>query len=187
MTAAPSEDRALLAQVQRGDEQALAELYDRYSPLLYSVALRILRRPADAEDAVQDAWLQVWRLAASYDPARGALAAWLLTVVRTRALDRLRGLTTRGRAEARVEPEGHVAPIEDPAKRAGERQMGGRVREALAQLSDSQRQVLEIAYFEGLPQSEIAARVGAPLGTVKSWTRQGLQKLRELLPQEEWV
>ena len=187
MTTTQPDDRALLERVRRGDEQALAALYDRYTPLLYSVALRILRRPADAEDAVQDAWLQVWKRASSYDPGRGALAAWLLTVVRTRALDRYRSLASRGRAESRVEAEDQVAPIEDPTRRASERQVGGRVREALAQLNASQRQVLEIAYFEGLAQSEIAERVGAPLGTVKSWTRQGLMKLRELLPQEEWA
>jgi len=187
MTPMQTDDRALLERVQQGDEQALAALYDRYTPLLYGVALRILRRTADAEDAVQDAWLQVWKRAASYDPSRGAFAAWLLTVVRTRALDRYRSLASRGRAESRVELESQVAPIEDPTHRASQSQIGGRVREALAQLSAPQRQVLEIAYFEGLAQSEIAERVGAPLGTVKSWTRQGLMRLRELLPQEEWV
>ena len=108
-------------------------------------------------------------------------------MVRTRALDRYRSLASRGRAESRVEPEDQVAPIEDPTRRASQTQLGGRVREALAQLTAQQRQVLEIAYFEGLPQTEIAQRIGAPLGTVKSWTRQGLSRLRELLPQEEWV
>jgi len=179
-------DHRSLLRVQEGDSRALEELYDRYTPLLYPVAFRILRRAADAEDALQEAWLQVWRRAVTYDPRRGTVAAWLLTVARTRALDRYRSLAARGRAESSVDPEAGARPPE-PSASAVHAQLGERVRSALAQLQPQQRQVLEIAYFEGLSQSEVAARLDAPLGTVKSWTRQGLLRLREILPQEEWM
>ena len=178
---------ALLERVQAGDEQALAEMYDRFTPMLYPVALRILRRAADAEDAVQDAWMQVWKRSATYDPSRGAVAAWLLTVVRSRALDRYRSMASRSRAEGKVHPNEQMTPPADPAASAVTGQIGTRVRAALTQLEPQQRQVLEIAYFEGLSQSEIAERLKAPLGTVKSWTRQGLMRLRELVPQEGWA
>lgn len=184
---APPDDATLLARVQAGDEPALAALYDRWTPLLYPIALRILRRPADAEDAVQDVWLQVWRRAATWDAGRGSVGAWLVMTTRSRALDRFRSLASRARAETRPEAEAPVAPAPDPAAGAAVSQLGERVRAALAQLPAPQRQVLEIAYFEGLSQSEIAGRIGAPLGTVKSWTRQGLTRLRELVPQEEWA
>lgn len=179
-------DLDCLRRIQAGDSAALGELYDRYTPLLYALVLRILRSPADAEDALQEAWVQVWKRAASFDPARGSVGAWLTTVARTRALDRYRSMRSRTTAETKVEPDS-IAPPPDPGAEAGLSQLGGRVREALGALTPQQRQVLEIAYFEGLSQTEIASRVGAPLGTVKSWTRQGLMRLKELLPQEEWA
>ncbi len=175
-----------LLRIQSGDTRALAELYDRYTPLLFPVCHRILRVPAEAEDALQEAWLQVWKRAASYDARRGSVAAWLVTVARSRALDRWRSLASRRNAETGAEQEPVMPPV-DPTRDAAHGQWSERVRAALAQLDPKQRQVIEIAYFQGLSQSEIAARIGAPLGTVKSWTRQGLVRLRELLPQEEWV
>src|SRR5213593_1770068 len=147
-------DIQCLTRLQRGDTRALAELYDRYTPLLYSVALRILRSGADAEDAVQDTWVQVFKRAATFDARRGPVAAWLLTVTRTRALDRYRSLASRRGVESRVDPD-LGPPPEDPAASASSRQLGQRVRGALAALEPQQRQVLEIAYFEGLSQSEI--------------------------------
>jgi len=168
-----------------GDQGALAELYDRYCPLLYPVTLRILRSPGDAEDAVQQAWMQVWRSAASYDERRGTVAAWLLTMGRTRALDLYRSLSARRRAETADPAPRSASP--DPLADTAQGQLEQRVRQALDALAPQQRQVLEIAYFEGLSQSEIAERLDAPLGTVKSWTRQGLMRLKELLPEEEWV
>lgn len=180
------QDRRCLERVQAGDQRALAELYGRHTPLLYSVALRILKSPADAEDVLQEAWLQVWKRAGSFDPKRGSAVAWLLTVARTRAIDRYRSKASRGRAESSVDPEPLTPPV-DPSATAGRSQLRDRVRQAFEQLSPEQRRVLEIAYFQGLSQTEIAELVKAPLGTVKSWTRQGLTRLRELLPQEEWV
>jgi RNA polymerase sigma-70 factor (ECF subfamily) len=179
-------DIQCLKGVQAGQSRALAELYDRYTPLLYPLVLRILRSAADAEDALQDAWIQVWKRAATYDPRRGSVAAWLLTVARTRALDRYRSKSARDRAESSVDPEPPSRPA-DPPVSAFQGQLGERVRHALGTLTPQQREVLETAYFGGLSQSEIADRLGAPLGTVKSWTRQALSKLRELLPQEEWI
>ena len=179
-------DQHCLRRVGAGDSSALAELNDRYGSLIYSVALRILRSSADAEDAVQQAWVQVWRSAGTYDSRRGTVAAWLLTLGRTRALDLYRSLGSRRRAETRIEAAPVSAPS-DPATDTARGQLGSRVREALDTLTPQQRQVLEIAYFEGLSQSEIAQRLQAPLGTVKSWTRQGLTRLKGLLPEEEWA
>src|SRR5262245_12477326 len=179
-------DLESVRRIQAGDQRALAELYDRYTPLVYPVALRILRNAADAEEVVQQSWLQIWKGAAGYDARRGAVAAWLLTVVRSRALDRYRSVAARRRAEERVDPEPLVPP-EEPTVSATRRELSERVKQALSALSQPQRQALEIAYFEGLSQSEVAERLKTPLGTVKSWTRQGLSRLRELLPREEWV
>ncbi len=179
-------DVQCLRRLSGGDQGALEELYDCYCPLLYPVALRILRSPADAEDAVQQAWLQVWKSAGMYDPRRGTVAAWLLTMGRTRALDLYRSLAARKRAETAADPEPKSKPP-DPAADTVQGQLSQRVRKALESLMPQQRQVLEIAYFEGLSQSEIAERLEAPLGTIKSWTRQGLMKLKELMPEEEWV
>lgn len=179
-------DLQCMRRVQAGDSVALAELYDRYTPMLYPVALRILRSSSEAEDAIQDAWVQVWKRAASYDPRRGNVGAWLMTVARTRALDRYRSLASRSRAETASENEPRGGPA-DPATEVVQVDVSERVRAALGRLQPQQRQVLEIAYFEGLSQSEIAERLQSPLGTVKSWTRQGLMRLRELLPEQEWV
>jgi RNA polymerase sigma-70 factor (ECF subfamily) len=180
------DDLRCLRRVSGGDASALAELYDRYGSLTYGVALRILRGSADAEDAVQQAWVQIWKSAGSYDPRRGNVAAWIVTVGRTRALDLYRSLGSRRRAETNVEAAPPATPA-DPASDTALVQLGARVREALDALAPQQRQVLEIAYFEGLSQSQIAERLKAPLGTVKSWTRQGLMRLKELLPQGEWA
>jgi RNA polymerase sigma-70 factor (ECF subfamily) len=180
------DDRVCLRRVSEGDKSALAELYDRYGSLAYSVALRILRSSADAEDAVQQAWVQVWKSARSYDSRRGSVAAWILTIGRSRALDLYRSLGSRRRAESHDDVDPPAAPA-DPVAGMALGQLGTRVRDALNELAPQQRQVLEIAYFEGLSQSQIAERLKAPLGTVKSWTRQGLMRLKELLPQEEWA
>jgi RNA polymerase sigma-70 factor, ECF subfamily len=180
-------DRSCMNRVRGGDMRALEELYDRHSGLLYSAALRILGRAADAEEVLQEAWLQAWNKAESFDPARGAVAAWLLTLVRSRAIDRLRSRASRQRVEQVVADAPPVQQAEEPPATVEQRQLQVKVTAALETLGPQQRQVLELAYFGGLSQSEIAARLDAPLGTVKSWTRQGLLRLRELLPEEEWV
>ena len=119
-------------------------------------------------------------------PRRGPVVAWLLTMVRSRALDLARSTASRRRAEDAVEAESPDPPP-DPSDSAERRTLREKITQAMSDLSDDQRRVLEIAYFEGLSQSEVATRIGAPLGTVKSWTRQGLERLREILPQQEWM
>ena len=172
--------------LRAGDMKALEELYDRHSPLLYSMVVRIVGHAHDAEEVLQDTWLQVWKRSESYDPSRGAVAAWLLTLARSRAIDRLRSRASRRRVEQAAEAEPGAA-AEEASVSAEQRQMHASVTGALATLAPQQREVLELAYFGGLSQSEIAARTGAPLGTVKSWTRQALARLRELVPQEDWA
>jgi RNA polymerase sigma-70 factor (ECF subfamily) len=180
------QDLRCIERLRLGDESALGELYDRYTPLLYPVALRILGNATDAEDALQHAWLQAWRGASSYDSSRGTVAGWLLTMARTRALDLHRSRGARLRAEEAPFAPAPVAPP-DPTLDAEHSGLRAQLARALDALEPAQRQVLEIAYFDGLSQSEIATRLGAPLGTVKSWTRQGLQKLRAQMPKEEWT
>ncbi|MEW6775726.1 MAG: sigma-70 family RNA polymerase sigma factor [Bdellovibrionota bacterium] len=184
-------DMECVLRVQAGDESALAEAYDRFTPLLFPVALRILRRPSDAEDVLQEVWMQVWKGAAHYDPRRGTVAAWLLTIARSRALDKYRSLSSRRAAEDAAGDEPSFSPggdpPPDPSAGASHKQLSEKVRSALASLKDEQRRALEIAYFEGLSQSEVAERMKAPLGTVKSWMRQGLLKLRELVPPEDFL
>jgi RNA polymerase sigma-70 factor (ECF subfamily) len=179
-------DLRCIERLRLGDESALGELYDRYTPLLFPVTLRILGNATDAEDALQHAWLQAWRSASSYDSSRGTVAGWLLTMARTRALDMRRSRVSRLRAEEAPYVPAPASPV-SPSHGAEHTSLRLRLAQALESLEPAQRQVLEIAYFEGLSQSEIAARLGAPLGTVKSWTRQGLQKLRAQMPKEEWT
>ena len=181
------DDRSCMNRVRAGDMRALEELYDRHSGLLFSAAVRILGRAADAEEVLQEAWLQAWNRAETYDAARGAVVAWLLTLVRSRAIDRLRSRASRQRVEQVIADDPPMQAAPEPPATVAQRQLQTRVTAALSELGAQQRQVLELAYFGGLSQSEIASQLGAPLGTVKSWTRQGLLRLRELLPEEEWA
>ncbi len=180
-------DRRCLERVADGDSTALAELYDHHADLLYSLALRIVGSASDAEEVLQDTWTQAWRNARSYDAARGAVGAWLVTIARSRALDRVRSLGSRRRAESAASTEAAAAPpppAADPAAGYARRSLAENVAAAITTLGAPQRQVVELAYFEGLSQSEIAVRLNAPLGTVKSWTRQALLRLRERVPME---
>ena len=178
-------DRSCVSRMRAGDTQALEELYDRHTPMLYGLVLRIVGRVADAEEVMQDTWLQAWGRAATWDPQRGTVAGWLVTLARSRAIDRLRSVGSRQRAETTAPPPEAAISADEPAANAAQRQRQERLSAALATLTPRQREVLELGYFAGLSQSEIAARIGAPLGSVKSWTRQGLMRMRELVPQEE--
>lgn len=172
-------DEAILALVSRGDEAALGALYDRFGRPAYRLALRILRDPALAEDAVQDAFLAVWRTAASYRPDRAKASTWVLTLVHRRAVDLVRR-EERRRADPLDEtfdPAGDERTDDEAASREQRR----RVQQALAQLAPDQRQALELAYYGGLSQSQIAERLGVPLGTVKSRMFSGLGRLRDIL------
>ncbi len=171
-------DEALLALVSRSDDDALAELYGRYGRIAYGLALRILRDRALAEDAVQDAFLGVWRSARSFLGERAKPSTWILTLVHRRAVDLVRREERR-----RGEPLDVVA---DPAgastdEEASLRQRRHAVQAALRQLPDDQREALELAYYGGFTQSELAERLGQPLGTIKSRMFTGLRRLRDLL------
>lgn len=186
MQAQPSEisDNELLYAIRRGDEQALAAIYDRYRLILFGLVLRILHDRQEAEDVLQETVLQVWRRAADFDEARGRVFTWLVTIARSRALDRLRVLGSRARLADEVVAHsvgGEAAG--DAAEDALKSEQGAIVREALRELPEEQRRALFLAYFEGLTQTEISARLGEPLGTVKTRIRSGLMKLRELLRQ----
>jgi RNA polymerase sigma factor (sigma-70 family) len=173
-------DEALVALVARGDEQALAELYDRVSRIAYGLALRVLRDERHAEDAVQEAFLQVWRSAATFRAERAKASTWILTLVHRRAVDLVRREERRQADPLTDELEPGQAPeqTEEAAWLRFERE---RVQTALKQLPDVQREALELAYYGGFSQSELADRLGVPLGTIKSRMFAGLARLRELL------
>lgn len=175
-------DEDLVAAVARGDDSALAQLYDRYARPAYGLALRILRDPTLAQDAVQDAFLAVWRTAAAFDPERGRAQTWLLTLVHRRAVDVVR---REQRRRAGPLPEQLTEPAEGGTDEAADlRDRRRRVQAALARLADDQRQALELAYYGGLSQSELAEHLGVPLGTIKSRMYVALARLRELLDEE---
>ena len=184
----PTPDRVLVARMAAGDDRALGELYDRHAATAYALALAIVGERADAEEVVADAFGQMWRTSAQFDPARGSVPAWLATITRTRALDLLRARGRRARAierAAAVGDAGFATPLAgggDAPDRGVERAEARRlVTRSLAELPEPQRRVLELAYFGGLTQSEIAAALREPLGTVKTRMRAGLEKLRGLL------
>jgi RNA polymerase sigma-70 factor, ECF subfamily len=166
----------LIDRITRGDSGALRALYDRCAPRALAIAQRVLGMRAEAEEVVQETFIQIWRRSATYDFRRGGAMAWVVTIARSRAIDRLRARAAADRAEARLEevdPPEATAPLEA----AEQRQLRERMRGALAALPEEQRSVLELAYFQGLTQSEIAARLGSPLGTVKTRVRLGLARL----------
>jgi RNA polymerase sigma-70 factor (ECF subfamily) len=179
-----AEDAELLRAVARGDEAAFARVYDRYSAILLGLMLRILRSRPEAEDVLQEVFLQVWQQARSFDPARGRAFTWLATLARSRAIDRLRAVDSRERAAQRSAEEGRP-PAEERQGGAEEdairAERAEAVRVALAELPEEQRQVLVLAYLDGMSQSEIAAAKNQPLGTVKTRTRTGLKRLSEAL------
>jgi RNA polymerase sigma-70 factor (ECF subfamily) len=168
------DDAALLAEVQRGDEQAMAVLFDRYSRIVYSVALRVLRDPAAAEDVLQEIFMQIWRNPGGFVAARGTLGGWLAVVARNRSIDALR----RRRPTEQVEEMGLSTGI-DLAYEAERNSLVERARGVLHTLPAEQRKTLEMAFFDGLTHTEIAEMTGDPLGTVKTRIRSALMALRK--------
>ena len=162
------------------DEAALAQLYDRYRVIVFGLLMRILNNREEAEDVLQEVFLQVWRKAGDFDEVRGRPFTWLVTLGRSRGIDRLRALASRGRV-AEAGAREMLEEVSDAATDAFKSEQRGLVNRALAQLPDEQKRALMLAYFDGLTQSEIATRLGAPLGTVKTRMRTGLMRLRELL------
>jgi RNA polymerase sigma-70 factor (ECF subfamily) len=180
---AQTSDIELLHAVVRSDEAALAALYDRYRLILFGLLVRILNSREEAEDVLQEVFLQVWRRAADFDEERGRPFTWLVTLARSRAIDRLRVLASRQRLadSAAQEVAGEASDAVADTLHAEQREI---VARALATLPEEQRRTLKLAYFEGLTQSEIATQLGTPLGTVKTRMRTGMMKLRELLGEQ---
>jgi len=171
-----ADDRALVGAIARGEREAFAALYDRYAPLLLGAAHRVLGSRRDAEDLLHDVFLEVWHKAAGYDAARGSVRSWLFVRVRSRAIDRARSLAVarrHGMAPA-AEPDAAEAALVARAEAAS-------VREALRELPEPQRRLVELAFFEGLSCAELAERCALPVGTVKSRLARAMGRLREQL------
>ncbi len=174
-------DADLVRRLQRRDPRAMAELYDRYGRLAYALILRVVRDGAIAEDLVQETFLRVWNRVQGFDAGRGGLGAWLLAVARNRAIDYLRSSAGRMRNTLELPETDYPALFADMEKDLLNSDRVRRVRVALEKLSENQRAVIELAYFEGLSQTEMAERLRQPLGTVKTWVRTALKSLREEL------
>ncbi len=175
---ARTQDQQDLAAAARGDQAALGRLYDRYGRMVYSLAFRITEDRNAAEEVTQDVFLQLWRRARAFDPSRGDVISWLITIGRSRAIDRLRSRQQRA--------AGSWVPLDDAPFLAAlpvsvDLAAADQLSKALAALPEQQRKVIEMAYYQGFTQSEIASRLNEPLGTVKTWTRSGLKALREKL------
>ena len=180
-----AEDVALIRRMCDADETALGALYDRWVRSLYSLVFHLLKDADEAEDVVEETFWQAWRKASSYEPSRGAVSTWLLTIGRRRALDRLRAKGRR-REESMSLPGGLAdvdiaSSLPDPLQAAEGSERRSLVHAALSELPEEQRSVLELGYFQGLSQTEIAEMTGQPLGTVKTRMRLAMQKLREPL------
>lgn len=182
-----NDDDAIVSAMARGDERAAATLYDRYSAALFGLAIRIVGEQSDAEDVVLDAFTQAWNTASRYDGGRGTVLGWLTTIVRSRALDVVRGRGRRDRAVDTAtramgdEPVAVAGAAIGAAERVELDERALAVGSAMHVLSDQQRQAIELAFFDGLSHSEIAERLGEPLGTIKTRIRLGMQRLRDVL------
>jgi RNA polymerase sigma-70 factor (ECF subfamily) len=176
-----SGDTELVERLRRHDPQALAELYDRFGRVTYSLILRVVRDAAIAEDLVQETFLRVWNRVHSLDAEKGSIGPWMLAVARNRAIDYLRSTAGRERNALDLEETEHPALYLDMERDILMSDETRRVKAAMEKLSPNCRQVMELAYFEGLSQAEMAERMGQPLGTVKTWVRSALKSLRDQL------
>lgn len=178
-------DPALLARIVKGDQQAFSQLYDHTSTLLYTLALRILGNREEADELLQDVYLEVWRKVARYDVGRGTPVAWLITLTRSRAIDRLRARAARGYQANTSLDELSAARARDSGPSPFETQADQEIRmavgTAITALPLAQQQAIELAYYEGLSHNEIAAKLNQPLGTVKTRIKLGMSKLRDAL------
>jgi RNA polymerase sigma-70 factor (ECF subfamily) len=176
-----SELTALLQRISQGDQPAFAALYNATRSLVYGLAVRILRDPSAAEDVTIEVYQQVYQQAGQYTPDRGTPSAWMLTLTRSRAIDRLRQQTLRQQRESPLDAVACASPLPDPETSSVANELCHAVRKALATLCQEQRQVIEIAYYAGLSHREIATQLGQPLGTVKTRIRTGMTTLRAQL------
>lgn len=171
----------LIQRIAGQDRSAFSQFYDLYSSLSFTFALRILKVRADAEDLLQEVFMQVWRQAANYNPKRGKPEAWVITITKSRAIDKLRS-QRRKDSKGTVLEEQFLTNSRDAENRQGiQAEVKLTMEGAMAEISDSQREVLELAYFQGLTQSEIAQKLEIPIGTAKTRIRDGLKKLRDVL------
>ena len=178
---------ALLRQVAQGDRRSFEALYDRFSGVLFSIAYRVLNNQQAAEDVLQDVFIQIWEKAPLYDPSRGKPMTWAVTLTRNKAIDRLRSTQRRSRLQDDVQRESQTFEQFDDRSSFDEvasGETGKLVREAVHKLSKDQREAIELAFFSSLTQTEIAERLGEPLGTVKARIRRGMMKLRDVLSPE---
>lgn len=179
------DDKEIIERLQRRDPDAMGELYDRYGRLVYSLIYKVVRNEGVAEDLVQESFLRIWNRIGAFDKEKGALGPWILTVARNRAIDYIRSVDGRLR-QSTIEME----RIESPAvfsDLVGQLEAVDRMKAlkaAFESLNPNQRMVIELAYFEGLSQTEMADRLKQPLGTVKTWVRSALLKLRQEIGQE---
>lgn len=182
---AGSSDAGLVRAVAGGDERALAELYDRFAPVLLGLARRVLHDSEDAHEVVQEAFLHVWNRAGNYEPGRSSVSTWLALITRSRAIDRVRNRKVVDRTHAAMQKE--AGPAHESARggaRVLEEERRRRVQRELGRIPAEQRRILEMAFFEGMTQREIAESTGIPLGTVKTRTLLAMRKLREGLRDE---
>lgn len=183
----PGDDAELVARVAAGDQEAIGHIYDRFGQAVYSLCLRIVHEGATAEELTQEVFVRLWRSAASFDSTKGRLSTWLLRIAHNLSLNEVRRRQSRPITAPDLDWEAEAAALADPsadADPAGSawlRERATAIRGALAQLPEPQRKAIELAYFGGLSQPEVAAALGDPLGTVKSRIRAGMQRLRELL------
>jgi RNA polymerase sigma-70 factor (ECF subfamily) len=171
----------LIRQTANQDREAFSQLYDRFSSLVYTLAMRMLRISSDAEDLLQEVFVQVWHQANRYSEERGSPEAWIVNIARSRAIDKLRSIRRMERSFVLTDDPAKAESSDNVESSAAESETKLTMNSALANLPDAQRKVLELAYFDGLSQSEIADRLKEPLGTVKTRMRSGIQRLRDLL------
>lgn len=177
-------DRQLLGRLTSGDETAFSDFYERFAPATFSMIFEILRDQKDAEDTLQEAFLQIWQKSGNYDPARSNVFTWVIMIARHKAIDRLRSRARRHRLieAASAEPsQGNDQPAVSAGDLVEQDEEAKRIRAALGGLAEGQREAIDLAFFGGLTQAEISERLGAPLGTVKARIRRGLIALRDVL------
>jgi RNA polymerase sigma-70 factor (ECF subfamily) len=177
----PTTATHLIQQVANQDRDAFSQLYDRFSTLVFTLAMRMLKARSDAEDLLQEVFVQVWRQAQSYSVERGSPEAWIINIARSRAIDKIRSIRRMQKSFVLTDDPAQAESSDNVESSAAESETRLAMNSALANLPDTQRKVLELAYFDGLTQSEIADRLAEPLGTVKTRMRSGIQKLREIL------
>lgn len=170
----------LIGQIARQDREAFSELYDRCSSLVFSLGMRMLNARSDAEDLLQEVFVQVWRQAGNYREERGSPEAWIINIARSRAIDKIRSTRRMERSFVLTEDPARAESSETVESTVAGAEVRVTMNSALANLPEVQRKVLELAYFDGLTQTEIAAKLSEPLGTIKTRMRSGIQRLRDL-------